>query len=409
MSTSDCKRPGLTYDERLAADIGRRPQSAHPQVAAARDFFYVPGEILLSNAAEDILQSLLFRLGGRPDEERHEHHRRYDLDLRRWLFPEADVLPILRILDAHLERDPDLLIGPNHVHRGTPRYIGGPSGPPFLHAEPLGLEQTPPDEDVDIEVLDTGLWSGWPTQSLLAGGVVELGPDRDVLDIDGSGLLDTEAGHGTFIAGLIAQAAPQLRVGSTQVLDPVGLGSEADIALALAASTAPVLSLSFGAYSWRDRPPALGQGLAALGGDRVVVAAAGNNHSSRPFWPAAFTHVIAVGALAGKECEGAVAAGFSNFGEWVDVWAPGVDLVSTYPHGHWVSAEEDVEFVGGARWSGTSFAAPLVAAAVAQAFADAVASGLGATARAAAYVLLGALPYEPGLGLVYTPPVDLSA
>jgi subtilisin family serine protease len=91
---------------------------------------------------------------------------------------------------------------------------------------------------------------------------------------------------------------------------------------------------------------------------------------------------------------------FSNYGSWVDVWAPGVDLRSTYIAGRWLTADEDVEFDGWAQWSGTSFAAPTVAAEVAM-------RAVNGGARAAAYGLLGSLPYTAGLGLVFEPAVDL--
>ena len=65
--------------------------------------------------------------------------------------------------------------------------------------------------------------------------------------------------------------------------------------------------------------------LQLLGDDVLGVAAAGNQGTCRPFFPAALPEVIGVGAVS--------AAGrtwFSNFGGWVDACAPGVDVISTF-------------------------------------------------------------------------------
>ncbi|WP_260615393.1 S8 family serine peptidase [Microbispora sp. KK1-11] len=108
---------------------------------------------------------------------------------------------------------------------------------------------------------------------------------------------------------------------------------------------------TFGGHTFDDAPPL---GLAeALTGFPAVVACAGNTASSRPFWPAALPGVVAVGAL-----DGDARAGFSAYGPWVDVWAPGVGLVSSFlDYG---------DFHGYAAWSGTSFAAAVVTGALAR-------------------------------------------
>src|ERR1041384_3825015 len=77
----------------------------------------------------------------------------------------------------------------------------------------------------------------------------------------------------------------------------------------------------------------------------VVVCAAGNNGNSGPFYPAQYDHVISVGATDSND----VLASFSNYGTWVSVVAPGVNIYSTYPTNSY------------AVLSGTSMACPHVA------------------------------------------------
>ncbi|GHS84989.1 hypothetical protein FACS1894201_04200 [Bacteroidia bacterium] len=68
-----------------------------------------------------------------------------------------------------------------------------------------------------------------------------------------------------------------------------------------------------------------GDGVFLNGG--ILVAAAGNSNSTSLEYPACYDGVIAVGAITSE----AARASFSNFGNWVSVCAPGVDIISTLP------------------------------------------------------------------------------
>ena len=121
--------------------------------------------------------------------------------------------------------------------------------------------------------------------------------------------------------------------------------------------------MSFGAYFLADHPGLFGARLTSVLGNALGVAAAGNQQGCRPYFPAALPDVIAVGS-----CTSAGRSWFSNFGPWVEACAPATDVCSTF-FGDFTEVVDDRpgrRFRDWARWSGTSFAAPKVAGAIAQ-------------------------------------------
>ena len=220
----------------------------------------------------------------------------------------------------------------------------------------------PNPNPVTIAVLDTGLFPGFVDPRITVRG----GGDDDT-DSDGDRVLDTDAGHGTFVTGIIRRLAPEAEIVSTRVLDSFGVGNDATLLAGLRAlMTAPVpdiINLSLGAYTMDDAG-----GLSVrlqleqlMDMGITIVAAAGNDATSRPFYPAALPGVISVGALGPNG-----PARFTNRGSWVDACATGVDVVSRFANFTEELPFGQRAFNGWARWSGTSFAAPRVAAAIAR-------------------------------------------
>jgi len=214
-------------------------------------------------------------------------------------------------------------------------------------------------EGVTVAVLDTGLDASHPQMAgAIAGGGTDLvdgdgNPSEvvDGIDDNNNGVADEAYGHGTFVAGLVRSVAPDAAILPVRILDSDGSTTSWTIARGLAharALGADVINLSLGGH---QLGPIVERQIRALtDADIVVVAAAGNDASTEARYPAAYSDVLSVGAIDGAT---GAAATFSNHGSWIDVVAPGVDLVSTYPGS------------GYARWGGTSASAPVVAGTVA--------------------------------------------
>ncbi|MEO1064741.1 MAG: S8 family serine peptidase [Actinomycetota bacterium] len=194
-----------------------------------------------------------------------------------------------------------------------------------------------------------------------------------------------EAGHGTFVAGVLRQRLPEARIvaASPPLLGnrkgSTGFASEVDVAMALHAvltyecadDPVDIVNLSLGAASTHTGMLAVDTMVRQAHADRrgrpfALVASAGNADSRIPFLPAAEPYAVGVGAL--HTDDPPVPAGFSNRGAWLSASAEGVDIESSFVAGLKIGG---LSFGPYARWSGTSFAAPTVTAAIAAAALDA--------------------------------------
>jgi thermitase len=275
-----------------------------------------------------------------------------------------------RCVELAAEAGRRLPVAPNHVHSvllGTPILHGTGAEP-----RPVPSPPAPPDErwhpPVTVAVLDTGLdphpwFAGRPWLS-------DWGLQPEVLDADRDSRRDRLAGHGTFVAGVLLRHAPGVTIRHRRVLTSQGIADDRTVAAALrslrhrAAATGEhldIILLTAGCHTVDNRcPPLLAREISRFT-NTLFVAAAGNSGTARPFWPAAAATVIAVGAT---DRPGHLAP-FSNRGPWLDATAPGVDIVSSFVH---FNPDPDAapgtepRSYGAATWTGTSFAAPQVAA-----------------------------------------------
>jgi thermitase len=343
-----------TRDERLSTLPWLRSE-----MQAGRTVRFVADEILVQENGTAIAHRMLNGLGHRASEIIEDEPTR---GLRRLRTTGLDVGAAVRQLRGQL---PGAVVGPNHVFMSTPYEHGGPFGPAVSAVTPPAklAPSASGASSVRVVVMDTGVWQDSPLPAGCYSATTE--NLETVLDGDNNGELDSDVGHANFIAGVVVQGTEGAQVRIVKVLDSFGVCTEADLATKIAGLTdVDVLNLSLGGFSIGDQPPAvLASALETFlsGTGRVVVAAAGNNGiADRPFWPAAFTasgtgwapQILAVAAHNGTEvCE------WSNTGPWVSLVAPGADVVSTYIH--------HTNFESGwAAWSGTSFAAPKVVAAI---------------------------------------------
>jgi subtilisin family serine protease len=190
-----------------------------------------------------------------------------------------------------------------------------------------------PGEGVATAVLDSG---AAVDHAWFAGRVAG---DAEQAELDELGRLHCNAGHGTFVAGVLLAYAPGVRVGMHRVFDSNWIVDDFTMAQrlrALASSDAQVLTMPFGGYTHDDlgmiASSAALRHLLERRPDLVVVAAAGNDATNKPYFPAADHRVIAVGAVQLDASGRWRRACFSNYGPWVDASAPGVNVLSTFLH-----------------------------------------------------------------------------
>ncbi|HEY6790019.1 MAG TPA: S8 family serine peptidase [Trebonia sp.] len=385
------------YD--LNGDAWRGSADGRSTVMRGPGYLYRAGHVLVEDEQAFTSTALgrLREVSATPHEEVTASFSQAGLPVLAFQVPDGVHIPtLIARLRQHEHDEATPNVGPNHVFTGEYEYEGGPGSDP--EPAPKGNEYPVPEPfgPARIAILDTGFDRA--VKHLHPGLAERLEHDGDEDPLAGDGHLAHEAGHGTFIAGIVMRLAPELRIRQVRVLDPAGVGDDATIAAGLALAREAVLNLSLGGYTHDGRPPvALAAALGQLDDSVAVVAAAGNNASPEPFWPAAFKRVVAVGAL-DTTGDGPVRAGFSNYGHWVDVYAPGTRVHSMYLDGSYLEADKHLAHLKGwAHWSGTSFAAPHVAAEIAKRVRD------GVSARQAAYQVLAAARWLPGVGPVVLP------
>lgn len=203
------------------------------------------------------------------------------------------------------------------------------------------------DRSIVVAVVDTGIDYRHPdlVDNYVEGGYDFVNDDDDPMD---------DNGHGTHCAGIIAAVTDngvgvagiaQVGIMAEKVLDEKGEGYASHVAMGIAHavdSGAKIISLSLGNplpiktlkracnYAWRN--------------GCLIVSATGNEGFWKISYPAAYLTVIAVGAIDEEDRR----AKFSNYGWGIELVAPGVRIISTYPGGY-------------AYMYGTSMACPHVA------------------------------------------------
>jgi len=287
----------------------------------------------------------------------------------------------LAAVQAQLAARPDVeSVSPNYVYGlfeneapvATPKAI---TNDPHFSYNQWGLWQIRFD-DIAAAVLPTSA----PTVAVVDTGVdythpdllnkVTNGPDYYDGDMDPK---DT-TGHGTHVAGIIAAINNNnLGVagvsGSSKIL-AVRVGTEsgiptfagaAGIVYASDAVGVKVINLSWGgAYA----DPHIGDAVAyAATKGILVVAAAGNEDTTDPMYPASCPGVLSVGATYAEWYTWPwpdLKATISNYGSTVDIAAPGVEIISTTPVGGSLFYDPSYDYS-----DGTSMASPFVAGAAA--------------------------------------------
>ena len=247
-----------------------------------------------------------------------------------------------------------LKLVPFIMNRGVKQGGKTPYGVTMIQAKNMWIESSR-GEGINIAVIDSGCDI---EHESLKDNIVAV---RNFTDEDkkNPNIVIDRVGHGTHVAGIIAAngsnnsivgVAPWSNLYILKAIDGSGSGKVRWVINAInyaVEKKVDIISMSLG---MANDDPKLEKAIKhAINNNILVVCAAGNegDGNAEAFeysYPASYVDVISVGAVDKK----GVPADFSNSNLVVDLVAPGVDVVSTYPNNQFASL------------SGTSMAAPHV-------------------------------------------------
>lgn len=233
------------------------------------------------------------------------------------------------------------------------------------------------NHSVTVAVLDTGIdwnhpdlaanmWTdaeGHHGRNIIAGNDYPMDDNINSYDDDGTWVANTYTYHGTHVAGVVGAVInnnagiagmAQARLMAVKVMNDSGEGTDSYVASGIRWAVDPngdgdpsdgadIITMSLGVDGMSTTLTSAVNYASNRG--VVMVAASGNSGTSSISYPAAYPKVIAVGAVDNSQDR----ASFSNFGDELDVMAPGVSIFSTQTG------------TGYQYLSGTSTAAPFVA------------------------------------------------
>ncbi|MHC4620243.1 MAG: S8 family serine peptidase, partial [Planctomycetota bacterium] len=235
-----------------------------------------------------------------------------------------------------------------------------------------------------VAVLDTGVdYNHRDLQANMWVNEAELNGTTWV-DDDGNGYIDDiygydffsydgypidDHGHGTHCAGIIAAHGDNAldiagvcwnaRIMALKFLDWTGHGPTSAAVSALYYAVGNAADITSNSWGGGGYSQTLKEAIDyAHSRGVVMIASAGNDYSDTPVYPADYQNILAVAATDSNDQK----APFSNYGDWVDIAAPGVDILSLRAAGTAMGITYD-DYTTIA--SGTSMACPHVAGACA--------------------------------------------
>lgn len=385
------------FEKMDGAAVAGREGPRRPQDDADASYLYRPGFVLVRREDFAALEEFVGdreRFEGRLEERGEPTPGLVLVRMPQRRDRQDNVLATLAELDGAFPertegRDP--IATPDHVLYVTSKGVMCPATEP---EEPHGRDPWPPQNPdrsiggkVQISVVDTGLWVDAIKSPVTKDWMDDVSPAsaNDIEHINPAAI-HPYGGHGTFVAGVIGCLAPAATIEVEGVLVNGGAVYESEICKQLDQAIndddhPQLISISAGTHTRSDfklltfemLAATYGLGLGAREGKKLlIVAAAGNDSSDQPFYPAAFDWVVGVGSVDpdGKKSD------FSNYNSQdpsvdpsVKVWARGRDLVNAFPDGTYTCHQPenihngvpDVRsFKGLAQWSGTSFSTPVV-------------------------------------------------